>query len=103
MDRFALRAGVAAHVSAEIGKAVDQQLNRVRWVVGVEAGFLGHQLPVVHCLEQAGRFEPILFVRLAIIIPALLVLLLGIVFVSVPYEYVKNAWFLTYYVEGMSI
>jgi NADH-quinone oxidoreductase subunit N len=53
--------------------------------------------------EQAGRFEPILFVRLAIIIPALLVLLLGIVFVSVPYEYVKNAWFLTYYVEGMSI
>ena len=37
------------------------------------------------------------------IIPALLVLLLGIVFVSVPYEYVKNAWFLTWYVEGMSI
>ena len=29
--------------------------------------------------------------------------LLGFLFVSVPYDYVKNAWFLTFYTEGLSI
>jgi len=53
--------------------------------------------------EQARSFEPVLFMRLAILVPALLIFLLGFLFVSVPFEYVKNAWFLTNYTEGLSI
>ena len=53
--------------------------------------------------ELAKRFEPALLMRLAILIPALLIFLLGFLFVSVPYEYVQNAWFLTDYTPGTSI
>lgn len=54
-------------------------------------------------VEQARRFEPILFMRVAILVPTLLIFLLGFLFVSVPFDYVKNAWFLTYYTQGTNI
>ncbi len=53
--------------------------------------------------EQARRFEPMLLMRVAILVPTLLILLLGFLFVSVPFDYVKNAWFLTWYTEGAAI
>lgn len=52
--------------------------------------------------EMARRFEPGLLMRIAILVPTLLIFLLGFLFVSVPFEYVQNAWFLTQYVEGTS-
>jgi len=51
----------------------------------------------------ARRFEPALFMRLSILVPTLLVFVLGVIFVSVPFDYVKGAWFLTYYTEGTGI
>ena len=53
--------------------------------------------------ELGRRFEPALLMRLAILIPTLLIFLLGFMFVSVPFEYVQNAWFLTTYTEGTSL
>ena len=49
------------------------------------------------------RFEPTLFMRTAVLLPALLVFVLGFLFVNVPFEYVKGAWFMTSYTEGMGI
>lgn len=51
-------------------------------------------------LEQNRRFEPILFTRLAILVPALFILLLGVVYVNVPFDYVKEAYFLVYWQKG---
>jgi len=48
--------------------------------------------------EQATPATPFLFQRLAVAIPAFLVLMLGFFFAQAPYEYVRGAWFLTYYV-----
>ena len=45
--------------------------------------------------EHAGRFQPILFARTAILIPTLFTVLLGIIYVAVPFEYVNGAYFLT--------
>jgi NADH:ubiquinone oxidoreductase subunit 2 (subunit N) len=53
--------------------------------------------------EQARSFRPMLFMRLAILIPAIFVLVLGFIYVSVPFDYVKEAWFLTVYTEGTVI
>jgi proton-translocating NADH-quinone oxidoreductase chain N len=49
------------------------------------------------------KFEPALFMRVAILVPTVLILLLGIVFVSVPFDYVRGAWFMIYYTEGSAI
>ena len=46
-----LRPGVNAHVCSEIGKAVDQELNRVLRIVSVKTAFFGHQLVVVRRLQ----------------------------------------------------
>jgi NADH-quinone oxidoreductase subunit N len=54
-------------------------------------------------LEAKRKLEPILFMRIAIAVPALLIFALGIYAVSAPFEYVRGAWFLTSYTEGMSI
>jgi NADH-quinone oxidoreductase subunit N len=51
-------------------------------------------------LEAKKKFEPILFMRLAIAIPTLLIFVLGIVFVNVPFDYVQGAWFLIAQYEG---
>jgi NADH-quinone oxidoreductase subunit N len=40
------------------------------------------------------RFEPALFMRTAVLLPTLLIFILGFLFVHVPFEYVKGAWFL---------
>jgi len=57
-------------------------------------------LPPVH--TQARRFQPALFLRIAILVPALIVFLLGWLYVEVPFNYVKGAWFMTWKVdEGM--
>jgi len=53
--------------------------------------------------EHARRFRPQLFSRVAILVPTVLVFVLGIVFINVPFDYVKEAWFMTYFIEGMSI
>lgn len=53
--------------------------------------------------EYNRRFEPALFMRAAVLLPALLVFVLGFLFVNVPFEYVKGAWFLTSYTEGMGL
>jgi len=50
--------------------------------------------------EQAVPLRPKLFTRIGILVPTLLVLVLGVLYVSVPFDYVKNAWFLTVYSEG---
>jgi NADH-quinone oxidoreductase subunit N len=44
--------------------------------------------------EHAGRFQPVLFERTAVLIPALFTLLLGVVFIAVPFDYVRGAYFL---------
>jgi NADH-quinone oxidoreductase subunit N len=49
------------------------------------------------------KFEPALFMRMAILVPTMLIFLLGIVFVSVPFDYVKGAWFMVYYEEGTTL
>ncbi|MEZ5337728.1 MAG: NADH-quinone oxidoreductase subunit N [bacterium] len=54
-------------------------------------------------LEQNRRFEPILFTRLAILVPALFILLLGVMFVNVPFDYVKEAYFLVYWQKDYQI
>jgi NADH-quinone oxidoreductase subunit N len=51
-------------------------------------------------LAAKRRFEPILFMRLAVAVPTLLIFVLGIVFVSAPFEYVRGAWFLIAQYEG---
>jgi len=48
--------------------------------------------------ERGTLFTPFLFQRLAVTFPALLVLFMGFMFVGVPYDYVSQAYFLTYYV-----
>lgn len=53
--------------------------------------------------EQNRKFEPVLFTRIAILVPALFILLLGIVYVNVPFDYVKDAYFLVYWQEGYQI
>jgi NADH-quinone oxidoreductase subunit N len=45
--------------------------------------------------EHAGKFQPILFARTAILIPTLFTVILGIIYVSVPFDYVHGAYFLT--------
>ena len=57
---------------------------------------LGTQL-----LDRTTKFQPKLFARLAIIVPVLLIFILGIVYAKVPFDYAKNAWFLTSYTEGV--
>jgi len=47
-----LRPGVGAHVRSKIGNAVDQELDRVLRIVGVETGFLGYQLELYGALTQ---------------------------------------------------
>jgi NADH-quinone oxidoreductase subunit N len=46
------------------------------------------------------RFEPILFMRLALAVPTLLIFVLGLVYVNVPFDYVRGAWFLVAQYEG---
>ncbi len=48
--------------------------------------------------QQGTTFVPFLFQRLAVAFPALAVLMLGFIFVQGPYEYVRGAWFLTYWI-----
>jgi len=48
--------------------------------------------------EQATPYTPFLMQRLAVLIPALAVLLLGFIFVAAPFDYVRGAYFLTYWV-----
>ncbi len=44
--------------------------------------------------EHVGKFQPVLFQRTAVLIPALFTVILGIVLVAVPFEYVRGAYFL---------
>ncbi len=48
---------------------------------------------------QGTLFTPFFFQRFAVMVPALGILILGIFFVDVPYRYVADAWFLTYFVS----
>ncbi len=48
--------------------------------------------------EELGRpFTPIFFQRAAVLIPSLACLVLGFLFVDAPIEYVRGAWFMTFY------
>ena len=47
--------------------------------------------------ELARPFTPILFQRIAVLVPALASLVLGFLYVDGPITYVQGAWFLTYY------
>lgn len=47
--------------------------------------------------ELARPFVPIFFQRVAVVFPALAVLVLGFLFVDAPIEYVKGAWFMTFF------
>jgi len=49
-------------------------------------------------VERGTYFEPFLFQRLAVTIPAVFIFFLGWLFASAPYLYVRGAYFLTYYV-----
>ncbi len=49
-------------------------------------------------VEQQTYFEPFLFQRLAVLIPFIFVFFLGFTFVGAPYDYVRGAYFLTFYV-----
>lgn len=53
--------------------------------------------------EQSRQMKPTLFMRLAIAVPALLILGLGIFYANVPFDYVTGSWFLESLTEGMSI
>jgi NADH-quinone oxidoreductase subunit N len=44
------------------------------------------------------EIRPFLFLRLAVLFPAAFIFILGFLFVTVPYQYVAGAFFLTYYV-----
>ncbi len=48
--------------------------------------------------EELGRpYTPIFFQRIAILIPALVSLVLGFLYVDAPISYAQGAWFMTYY------
>ncbi len=47
---------------------------------------------------QATPYQPFPLMRFAVLIPFLFLLILGFMFVGVPYQYVSGAYFLTYYV-----
>ncbi|MCD6119092.1 NADH-quinone oxidoreductase subunit N [bacterium] len=47
--------------------------------------------------ELARPFTPIFFQRVAVLVPALASLVLGIFYIDAPMNYVKGAWFMTYY------
>lgn len=82
--------GAFAAVTMAIGAYYYMQLAWRMWALK----------PLAHLSR---RFEPALFMRVAILVPTALVFLLGILFVSVPFEYVKGAWFMVYYEEGTTL
>lgn len=53
--------------------------------------------------NQTRRFQPALFIRLAILIPTVLVFMLGWIYVDAPFNYVKGAFFMTWKVAEGSI
>jgi NADH:ubiquinone oxidoreductase subunit 2 (subunit N) len=48
--------------------------------------------------ELGKPYTPFFFLRFAVLVPMKFLLLLGFMFVGVPYQYVSGAYFLTYYV-----
>jgi proton-translocating NADH-quinone oxidoreductase chain N len=65
---------------------------------------LAHRMFILPAAPEASRrLKPPLFMRLAVSVPTILILALGLFYVDVPYNYVKESWFLETLTPGTSI